>query len=599
MASQQYSYKNHPIIYKVTLCGNDISEFVKGIDSIESSLDYPDLNEFRISEATITLRSPTESDSLPVDDFNPYKSNNYYEREGDSEEPAITSSGYRAPVSIIAGFQVAGVSENETLRVIYNGQILNITKDAKNGDVTILCSDQSQSLRDDDIIDFGIQRNMKVEASGGSLHGNYPFFSGLNEPSLESISGTSGDATPGTDPPDNILQRKNVLRTEGDLDEFNFRELASGIETEGGPLPDNADPILQFKSPYRNRTVESIVAKLLQHYGIGRANQEIKVPIISNTDNKKYFSNLGRPTYETNLTDTANTNPGIWQWPGTVTDMLVDTTNNNLYLLISQTGSTIKISEAFQDPNPKPRIIRWDLDTDDKKLIREVAEGAADVLEECWRFVANNNFTTFYVLGTSPTYENAKPRDLGTTTRPGFEFGSYDSSEGISGNTMLSSKVLIHKVERTSFDSQTGDETWGRETYVNSNVANPGADLELWPQLAMHYHLGFARTDSDSQNRYPNRQGNLPDSRRNLYLDSCGNLYYPFANRDHFGIAKASGINAATRVIQANRDDDGFNLAGFDFWIDEDNDHAFLAYTHINNRTAANDSRFRIVRIGI
>ena len=44
----------------------DVSEHVIGIDNIQSSLDYPNINEFRIAEATITLRDPDN-------DFNPYK----------------------------------------------------------------------------------------------------------------------------------------------------------------------------------------------------------------------------------------------------------------------------------------------------------------------------------------------------------------------------------------------------------------------------------------------------------------------------------------------------------------------------------------------
>ena len=224
------------------------------------------------------------------------------------------------------------------------------------------------------------------------------------------------------------------------------------------------------------------------------------------------------------------------------------------------------------------------LDNDDKELVTIVSGSTSQTttLEESWKFVASSDFMTFYVLGSEPRYINAaRSRDTGrVTTRPGFEFGSYDSSEYT--NT-INSKVLIH---RLTFDSVTG---WERITYLNA-----AAQSNLIPQLAMHYHLGFARTDSTSQNRFPNRQGSLPDSRRNLHLASNGDLYYAYANRSTFGVAKATDINSATSVISANRDNDGFNLAGFDFWIDEAADHIFLAYTNIKSNP--NESRFKIIR---
>ena len=587
MATQDHSYRGYPIIYRVSIgrktadgmpssetnpaINVDVSEHVIGIDNIQSSLDYPTINEFRISEATITLRDPDN-------DFNPYKtdSDNFYVRNGTEETPVISSSGYRCPVTITAGFEVNGSPQTE---VLYSGRILNVTKDAKTGNVTILCSDESQKIRTDPVTNFGVQRKMEVEGTEGSLHGNYPLFSGLTEPSLESISGTSNG--------DNLV-RKNILRTEGNLDAKNFRELATGIETEGGPLEE--DPILQFKSPYRNRTVKSIVEKLLEHYGISE-NANIEIPIAASTG--KYFSNLGRPTYETNLNPDIDSsvrslsNPGIWQWPGTVTDMLThvdpdsNPPKNDLYLLISQTGSQIG-----EIPNPKPRIIKWDLNTDDKTLIKVISTGGADVLEECWKFVANNDFSIFYILATRPKFERAAQRELGTTARGGSVFGSYDSSEGIDGVADLESKVLIHKLEKSG-------NIWGAPSdYITNAVTNTttGSTTDLWPQLAMHYHLGFSATSSNSQNRLPNRSGNIPDSRRNLILDGT-NLYYAFASRDHFGIAKATSMNMAERVIQANRDNDGFNLAGFDFWIDST--YAYLAYTYIGTN---NDSRFRIIR---
>ena len=569
---KQYSYQGYPVICKVFILDVDISKDIKGIEGIESSLDYPRINEFRINEATFTL-------SDPENDFNPQQPDNFYKRNGAMESPEITESGYRSKVKIETGFVVNGLEEVVT---IYQGQILNVHKDAKTGDVRITCSDKSQQIRDDDVTNFGIAKRMLVENSGGNLHGNYPFFIGLTEPSLESV-----------DSPDPDLNRKQSLRTEGALDENNFKELPTGIETEGGPL--QSDPILTFKSPYRSRNIDFVVEKLLEEYGIQESEQDIEMPIATGSSSR-FFSNLGRPGYETNYPDQANAiDFGIWQWAGTVTDIIADEPNKDLYLLISPTGSEISVPPTT---NPKPRIIKWDLDTDERELITQIAirSGQSGVLEECWKFVANSTFTEFYVLGTQPIYINAaRNRDTGRpTARPGFEFGSYDSSEY---NNTIRSKVLIHKLTRSG---TAPNYAWTRSTYIDpaNDSVNGGssrtASTTLLPQLAMHYHLGFARTSSTSQNRFPNRQGNLPDSRRNLHLDSDGNLFYAYANRERFGVARATAENTVSEIISANRDEDGFNLAGFDFWIEETtpSDRAYLAYTNIGSSA----SRFKIIR---
>ena len=109
--------------------------------------------------------------------------------------------------------------------------------------------------------------------------------------------------------------------------------------------------------------------------------------------------------------------------------MIPDEPNNELYLLVSPHGSTINTPPT---PNPKPRIIKWNLETDDQEILTLVSENTSpNIVEESWRFVANSDFTTFYILSTRPIYINAtRARDTGVVvTRPGYEFGSYDSSE--------------------------------------------------------------------------------------------------------------------------------------------------------------------------
>ena len=525
MATEQYTYNNYPIIYKVFLLGQDISNDVKSISDIESSLDYPEINKYRVSEASFTLTDFNNN-------FNPQNDSNFYVTNGGMETPAITQSGYRSPVVIQAGFVVG---DTEHLDTVYSGQILTVEKNAKNGEVRITCSDLSQKLRDNPVENFGLSKQNLVEDDGNDYHGNYPFYSGVTPISNKSVIGRR---------PGQTLVRKDSLQTEGPLDEHNFEEVETGIETEGGAL--DQDPILEYKAPFRYRTISDIIEKLLSANDI--SNSDVRPPIANNSGN--YFSNVGRPGYNTESSDVGvSGNDQVWRWNGFVTDMIYNSSTEDLYFLYS--------SRLYA-----PRIIRHNLMTDESSI---VAQGSAS--NEWWKFTTRD-YDQFYVLGSIPSFQMGIP-----------VFGSYDSSEI---NNVASSRVRIWSVNLNT----TGNATIGE--YVTNTNTYP-------PQLAMHYHLGFQPRANTSQNRLPNRNGSLPDSRRNLYLHSDGStLYYPFATASTFGVAKTTNGSSSTRVMRAKRDEDGFNLANFDFLVEErtGTDYCYLGFTRIESAS----SKFFIVR---
>ena len=257
--------------------------------------------------------------------------------------------------------------------------------------------------------------------------------------------------------------------------------------------------------------------------------------------------------------------------------MLAAVSRDTIYMLISQTGHPISLTQTSSIPQPKPRIIKWNLANDRRGEVIQIAEGAASVSEECWNFVANSTFTTFYVLGTQPVYVGPARDSRGELIGipGGWEFGSYSSAEYT--NT-INSKVRVNRVQ----NAQT---TPVRDLYLNPNSSGISNVL---PQLSTYYHLGDVPATP-----FELRQGNLPDSRRNMYLHTNGELYYGFAINDRFGIAKATAVNTAQRVITVNSDR-SFNSSSFALYIDEANSHAYLAFSHINKST--NSSRAKIVR---
>ena len=374
MSTKQYSYQNHPIVYKLTILGQDATEYLVRPQSISTALDYPEFQRFRVSEATIRVKNKNN-------EFSPYNSTNFFVNNGRSVNPAIQADGYRATVRLQAGYYVSG---SERLEDLYVGEVRNIQIDAKSSEALLTCTDISDRIRNQEVTDFGLEKKMRVEPAGSGLHGNYPFYAGLLPFSSESVE------SPG-------LTRKQYLNTEGPLDSMNFQENPdSGIQTEGGRR--NNDPTITFSAPYRDRNVKDIVPILLDKYGI--MARDISLPIASSAN---YWSNLGRPYYESAFPSSASS-PGTFQWPGVVTNMIGDATHDIIYMLISQTGHPISITETTKTPQPKPRLIKWNLRNDRREEMLEIAEGAADVSEECWRMVADSSFGTFYVLGSHPVY---------------------------------------------------------------------------------------------------------------------------------------------------------------------------------------------------
>ena len=103
--------------------------------------------------------------------------------------------------------------------------------------------------------------------------------------------------------------------------------------------------------------------------------------------------------------------------------------------------------------------------------------------------------------------------------------------------------MRIHRI-------QNAQSSPSRDTYINPNSSGVSTAL---PQLACYYHLGGVPSTP-----FELRQGNIPDSRRGFHLHS-GQLLYPFATRTHFGVARATGQNAASPIISA-ASDKSFNL---------------------------------------
>ena len=319
-------YKNHPIKFTVYIHDIDVTHDIDSYGNIEASLDYPQISEFRIGEANFVLRDYDETGKVGQK-YNPEYSNNFFKQYG-------LQSGYKSPVRIEIHFLVDGEEKSSNNLatssdpiILFEGKILSLNKGLKTGTVEVTCSDLTQEFRTQNADNFGIPKRLAL-AKGelSDRKGEYPVSTPLVPVSDDSIL------------PVHPSQLKEVdrLKTSGALNKHNFVVTDRSIQLEDGFLEEDVtlseddeggeegvdavhttkdiNPIIFFKSPYRNKRVRDLVKKIVAHYRIGNAEIEIPHPKLEN----RFFSNLGRVGYDFDKKNSRKK----WRWEGYVTDFI-------------------------------------------------------------------------------------------------------------------------------------------------------------------------------------------------------------------------------------------------------------------------------------
>ena len=94
-ASKTFSYQGHPIALTAKIHNQDVTSDLASVDDIGQGIDYPNLTEFRVGEASFTLRDIHG-------DFSPNNPSNFFTRNGGRR------TGRNSPIEIEAGFIVDG-----------------------------------------------------------------------------------------------------------------------------------------------------------------------------------------------------------------------------------------------------------------------------------------------------------------------------------------------------------------------------------------------------------------------------------------------------------------------------------------------------------
>ena len=370
---KQYSYQGHPVALTVKIHDQVIPDNITALDDIVSGIDYPNLTEFRVGEASVTLRDIHG-------DFSPNNPSNFFTQHGGQR------TGRNSPIEIEAGFIVDGTTHTET---IFKGTILRLVQDARPATVKAVCTDNFGDMRKKTIADFGVSRHFMLvadtEQSGGN--GVYPIMDAV----MPAADGSVSLATRTGE----TLQPVQKLETEGTLNPRNFIIDREGVRTEGGLIVNRqvGYPQIRMKSPFRYRHIKDIITDILNHAGISDSEIEIPVQAVDS-----HFSSNGRVNYDL-LGTIGSSNPITWN--GYVTDFLHDADNDKWYFLYNKHRA---------NPNGFSQITEYDEKTRTETKLHGFAAAV-----EVWKFTKVGN--VFYILATTG--------------------GNYDANESSSENQII------------------------------------------------------------------------------------------------------------------------------------------------------------------
>ena len=352
----------HVELQGVDVTEETLSEGTLGVEGIELTLDYPQMNVFKASNIILTLANDDGR-------YSPDNPNNFFIQNGDAAVAnSLKSDGFGAKVTVDIG---KIVDDAIISRRIFVGSIVDLELLAKPAQVKLTCVDAQQSLREAVIQDFGIDRWLETILVDNSLPwGTYRVPDFMTPISEESVVATKVDG--------NELTNVEQIRTEGRIrdDAYGIKHERGEIRTEGGRFSN--PPRLKFKEQYRWRFVDGLVREILAHTGITAGT--IRIPQYS--VDEQVMSSHGRVGWHTEWRQTGRTAASDAGWTGYAKDFVFNSDGTEAVFVYGGSGS-------------QHALLHYDFESDAWTVLYEPAKPA-----ELWR-VASPDFNDFYVLGSA------------------------------------------------------------------------------------------------------------------------------------------------------------------------------------------------------
>ena len=352
----------HVSLLDVDITDDLLSEERQGIEGIELTLDYPELNVFKASNIILTLSNDDGR-------FSPDNPTNFFITNGDPNVVnSLKADGFGAKVTVDIGKIVNGAKIS---RRIFAGTVVDLELMAKPAQVKITCVDGQQALREAVLQDFGIDRWLKTIPVENTLPwGTYRIPDFMTPISEESVSVTKAGGEELT----NVEQ----IRTEGRIreDACDIRYVQGEVRTEGGELA--SPPHIKFREPWRWRYIDALVREILSHTDTTVGT--IDIPKYQ-TEERLMFTH-GRVGWATEFRQAGRTAAAAAGWSGYGKDFVFNSDGTEAVFIYGGEGT-------------QHALLHYNLVTDTWTGLYEPATPI-----ELWQ-IATTNFNDFYVLGSS------------------------------------------------------------------------------------------------------------------------------------------------------------------------------------------------------
>ena len=500
----------------------NIYDIVMELGTISSALDYPNLTKYRVGDVSITL---SDEDGI----FSPTNDENIFTELG------VPQNGHGANIEIKAGY-------DSYRTILFKGKVLDATQNSIEGTVDISVTNSLHRMFTEQVRDFGIEKQFKIEAEQEKeLNGIYKISDWLLPLSDDSIT-VKKDIN-------SELEEVIELANRGYLNSDNFVVTDEGIETEGGDIKGAAAnyPQVIFKAPYRYKSVKTLISDLLSEVDI--ENSEIILPKI---DLGNHFSSVGRIGYNGVIGTRSVGSGNSISWEGYTTDFIFE-------------GSSPETGKFYFLRNPprgslitRASIVEYDVASDTERILYQAPQDQ-NWTTEFWKIAKNGN--DIAVLATDAGFKSPDINYLPDVSIP--EDGSYDAGE--SGDR---SYIFFR------------DATLPAGNSTIETVVTKGNSFEC--QIGHYYILGRTVGDyrvNDSLGSVVSQQlpNVLPDTRHS-FLFHNNYLYYVYVGDNSVGIAKVNNSGNPSLVYSIPRDKD-MNRCGLDFDIDSDGNKLIVTGT--------------------
>ena len=395
--------------YRAEIAGIDVTDDVEALPSVSETLDPVLINEYRVSEASITLLNKNGK-------YSPDIAGNFWETHN------LNPGGFQNAVKICTRhFDGSNWIEN----LLFSGMIIESFEPISEVAFRLNCVDISSRLRNALVEDFGTLQKwdaLRRQSDEDNFEGIYVPNRSLLPIQPETVCAWSGRTE--------LEVSRLQLPSEGIAPANTAYATQSDLRTSGGYL--DANPIAKYKTQHRSEDVRFLINQLATNKGV--FNTQLDIPGIEVAN--PFILNRGSVPFSVE-------NTRITRLP---VDWVYDSTNDRVLILLSNLEAHLS-----------DLLVQYDLDADTYRILHTFDR---DIKAHR---IERRNSTNYYILTSKPIAQDRSapnlPRTIDST---GYAYDAVTAAAEIKiyHYSTTSGTLAEHVAEDDSYPPQLGIHYW-------------------------------------------------------------------------------------------------------------------------------------------